>query len=371
MPAATEMQFEDADHAALVQAFIERWSLQEDAQQLIARLDQVTAQKVMDQFNPRDVSRDVNPIFHKFTRSLLQGVPQKQGFGGHAQVPSASVAGSDGPGPEPEKVIAFIEQWSLETEAQSVLYSLDGPTQVRVIQEFSPRDTSRDANIIFIKFAQGLATGSPRGGKGKGFEKGGIVLASQWQQPHLRPGGWKGQQQVHNAYASVDDAQLTEFIQKWSLHAEAQTLLIGLDPAQQMRVIQEFNPRDASRDCNPVFCKFVQQVSSGGGKKGMGKAGGAFGAPAYKGPPSGGKGKGGGSWHGGGGTTDLATFIAQWSLGPDAQNLLYGMDLEAQQKVMTQFSPRDTSSDVNNIFMRFAQGIAGGTGKGANRFAPY
>merc|ERR1719330_935900 len=136
-----------------------------------------------------------------------------------------------------------------------------------------------------MKFTQGIAQGHPRKGDGKGKSKGpGIVLANQaWHphqqaqyqqhQPQLRP--QKGSHQVRNAYVQqpgggADDPVLQEFVLKWSLHEEAQTMLFGLDAATQTKVVQEFAPRDTSRDCNSVFCKFVQCVSAGASQKGGG-----------------------------------------------------------------------------------------------------
>merc|ERR1711957_142215 len=160
-----------------------------------------------------------------------------------------------------------------------------------------------------------------------------------------------------------DDASLEDFIMKWSLQPESQALLQGLDAALQHKVVNQIAPRDTSRDCNAIFCKFVHGLSTStpmASSKGKGK--GARAPYPYNAAPQG-LGAIGGMV-----TGDLAGFVAQWRLNADAQNILMQMVPEAQQKVMSQFAPRDTSTDVSNIFMKFAQNVARGTGHGAQRF---
>lgn len=387
---------EDGDHDATMQAFIERWNLQQASQEMLLGMEAAVSQRVMEQFNPRDTSRDVNAIFQKFAGSVATGAPQR-----------SSAAAVNGGVHGVEQVASFVEQWALGPEAQAVLLGLQPVLQQRVMRDFQPRDTSRDCNIIFIKFAQGLAYGKPRAGS---QQYGQVVapapqawppqqhLHQQQQQFHVQQPGLQvqQQQQLHHqqqqqqhirgagAYVSegADDAGLQEFIGKWNLQEEAQTLIYDLDPSLQAKVVQEFAPRDTARDCNAIFCKFVQGLAATMGK-------GAAAAPyvPYRGPPSVvGKGKGGSvpiiprpANYGGGAPANVSSFVMQWNLREDAQAILYSLPPEAQQKVLTQFAPRDASTDVNNIFMKFAQGIARATGampvdaggRGSHRYSPY
>jgi hypothetical protein len=343
-----------------VQAFIEKWSLQSDAQQVLAGMDGAMQQRVMSEFNPRDTSRDVNPIFHKFTSSMTAGVPR---------------VGQQASGAQTAE---FVQRWALGPEAEVLLRGLPPHIQHRAMQEFRPRDASRDANGIFIKFCSGIAQQKPRTGKGggKGFMD--VILPGQqggFQSPMMayQPVNFHQQayQQAQNPYVSgsaepVDEIVLEDFVMKWSLSAEAQAALQGLDPAMQNKVISEFAPRDASRDCNPLFHKFVQGLAAKG--KGKGKPAG-FRAPyPYNASPAP-MARGGGG--GAGGSATAAAFVAQWNLNQDAQNMMFGFPAEVQLKVMSQFSPRDTSTDVSNIFMKFASNCARGQGHGAARYTPY
>merc|ERR1719476_7086 len=136
------------------------------------------------------------------------------GMMGGQQMPGM---GAPGPLSCPE----FIQRWALHPESQSVLLSLDPLKQLQVMSEFRPRDTSRDVNALFIKFAQGIAE------KGSGMNV------------------------------------LTAFLSKWQLNTESQSILMAMDPEMQAKVMREFAPRDLSRDCNALFLKFASGVAQG------------------------------------------------------------------------------------------------------------
>merc|ERR1712050_466453 len=93
----------------------------------------------------------------------------------------------------------------------------------------------------------------------------------------------------------------------------------------QHKVMIEFAPRDSGRDANAIFLKFARGVSQ-----------------AHK------------------GSEELEAFIAQWSLGAEASQFLQRLEPAVRARVMQEFAPRDAASDVNNIFIRFAQGVANG-----------
>mmetsp|Transcript_40185 Transcript_40185/g.87826 ORF Transcript_40185/g.87826 Transcript_40185/m.87826 type:complete len:347 (-) Transcript_40185:146-1186(-) len=315
--------------------FIEQWKLQEEAQSVLFALPPEAQAKVMKEFAPRDISRDANSIFIKFA----------QGVGG------ASHNGDSE---------AFIAQWGLNEEARSLLASLPPTARNKVMAEFAPRDTERDANMIFLKFARGVAAGAGKGwggGWGKGWGKG--MGNTPWgapatQQP-LHPALQSWQLPTAGSSPSVAPNQvlaIRQFAGQWGLREEAQAVLLALAPEVRDRVMQEFSPRDVSRDANSIFIKFAQGVEQN-----------------CQGEP-------------------LGTFIARWQLGPEAQTLLSSLPPQARQKVITQFAPRDAQNDVNNIFMKFAQGVMrggkGGKGDGkagemmvtppggpAARFSPY
>merc|ERR1719204_1215817 len=160
-PAAVEAGEAPLTEEALdaeLQDFITKWGLQTDAQQLLLTLDAEAQLKVVREFSPRDTARDANAIFVKFAQGVAARTPQKR---------AAPAAAGRGGGLADPAVGAFVKQWQLGPEAQGVLLALDAAARARVMAEFAPRDAARDANSIFIKFAQGVCGGMPRGGGGK------------------------------------------------------------------------------------------------------------------------------------------------------------------------------------------------------------
>jgi len=272
-----------------------------------------------------------------------------------------------------DAVSDFVTRWRLNEEAQTLISGVPPEVQQKIVLEFSPRDTERDANAIFLKFARG----------------------------------------VSQAYQGTEELQ--SFITQWSLGPEASQLLMSLEPMARQRVTKEFQPRDASTDVNNIFMRFAQGVAKGGSK--------GFSKGKGKGFDKGGNGKGkdlGGyapqNNHVGGGYGKgqyyqpqqyaaapqygqqqaqyvpaaiaphhipqhiphpqappaqahmvdgalladpvLGQFATRWNLNADAQSLLVSMGPHAQQKVLQEFSPRDTNRDANAIFIKFASGIA-------------
>merc|ERR1711879_91225 len=121
-----------------------------------------------------------------------------------------------------------------------------------------------------------------------------------------------------------------EFVGKWNLGPDAQNLLAQLDPSQQSKVMQEFRPRDTSRDVSAIFCKFTQGIMEQRAR--------------------------------GGPINTIRSYLSKWNLSPEAQAMFLSFTPQIQHKIMQEFSPRDTSRDVSNIFMKFSQGVSRGMG---------
>lgn len=346
--------------------FVTKWRLTDETQQFLSSLLPEVQQKVVSDFAPRDADRDANAILTKFARGISQA------YQGN------------------EEAQGFIAKWSLNAEASQLLMSLDGAAKIKIMNEFAPRDATSDANNIFIRFAQGVAgksggkggfKGAPapfKGGGGKGFNKGyqGPVQPGlqMWQQQqnqqrfapapvalqHHAPVAMQYRQAGAIQSQYLNDPVLLQFAARWNLQDEAQRVLASLGAQAQQKVLQEFSPRDASRDANGIFIKFANGISQNVPQMQR--------QPAFHQQPQMQK-----QFHDS--SEGEAAYLARWRLGDEAQTAFYGLLPDQQQKVMQEFSPRDTSSDANNIFIRFCQGVArgtsGGKGKGFGRSAPY
>jgi len=434
----------DGQTAAIMQDalsdFVTRWRLNEESQTLLSNVPPDVQHKIVLEFNPRDTERDANAIFLKFARGVSQAY---QGT---------------------EELQSFIHKWSLGPEASQLLMSLEPMVRTRVTKEFQPRDITSDANNIFMRFAQGVAKGGSKGfskGKGKGFDKGNngkgqsfTVYAPQANQmqghvvaPLYPQGGGKGQfhqagvqqqqqaqypqyvqPQVQYVPASaapqyhapaqappaqahmvegdlMSDPVLSQFVTRWNLNPDAQSLLVSMSPHAQQKVLQEFSPRDTSRDANAIFIKFASGIA-GNASRGFQQphvqqqqqqpqhvprtVGAHIQQQPYQPHQPQQQQVQQETQHfqqqyfqqqsqAGGGQEVEAQYIERWRLGQEAQTAFFSLLPEQQQKVMVEFAPRDTTSDANNIFIRFCQGIARGTssgrgkgkGKDDGRFGPY
>lgn len=336
--------------------FITKWKLSDESQELFYSLPSEVQHKVILEFSPRDADRDANAIFLKFARGVSQ----------------AHLSG--------DEMNAFIAQWNLGPEATQLLTGMDASARAKVLREFSPRDTSSDVNNIFIRFAQGVAKGTPRAGKGAfgagpapaSFGKGKVAQPMQ-HVPFYPQAGQAASGSI------LTDPVLVQFVTRWNLKEIAQDLLASMAPNAQQKVIQEFAPRDASRDVNAIFLKFAQGISQNTPRVSVPMA------PLHRAAPGSGL-----PQHRlqqqpvprqqpVGADTEAMMFLERWNLGTEAHNVFFSLLPEQQEKVKVEFNPRDTSSDANNIFVRFCQGIARGTAKGKGghpgglgaRFAPY
>merc|ERR1719171_781901 len=56
--------------------------------------------------------------------------------------------------------------------------------------------------------------------------------------------------------------------------------------------------------------------------------------------------------------SQVDSFASDWGLDKPSQELLESLELEVQDAVMQQFSPRNRNADVNGLFMKYARGMA-------------
>jgi len=333
-----------------LQTFFDRFNLNADAQGILANLSPEIQTKVISDFRPRDETRDCSNLVMKFAMSL-SGKGKGKGGGGFAAqhvapfvkpsvtVPASAPAGMMEEDPEDsipvptEDIEAYVMQWALGEEAQSAFLSLPPSKQRKVMNEFNPRDTSSDVNRIFVKFVSGI---SMRAGKGGGMRLG-------IQQPQMPATAQM------NASAEV-------FILQWSLNEEAAAFFRQQAPDIQQKIVTEFAPRDTSSDVSNLFFKFAQGIIS----KSRASPGGFAGAPAATAQfrPS------------NPAASEQEKFCVKWNFTPEAVFKLLSLPAETQERVIRDFNPRQTTSDVTNLFMKFADGV-NGKSAGKGRPSPY
>eukprot|EP00397_Hematodinium_sp_SG-2012_P049384 GEMP01056932.1.p1 GENE.GEMP01056932.1~~GEMP01056932.1.p1 ORF type:complete len:436 (-),score=86.72 GEMP01056932.1:141-1448(-) len=266
-----------------VQSFCMTWNLNEEAVEFLEPLMPKTQTDIMDNFHPRDTSRDVNRIFLSFARSrACMTAPVKQ--------IQRNVAGGIRPTQGGGGVVSrgdLQRKWNLNHASLAEFDRLHPVAQQRIIAEFNPRDTSRDANSCFVSFCKSRAA---------------FIFAEKWnlnpesiqmfnelsaekQQEVLRTFSPRDtSRDVNNVFKSYVTSRLnpapaagiagntlsrkrpldklTVFVEEWKLKPHNVELIDSLSPEHQAEVMMKFRPRDASRDCNSIFAKFVMSMTS-------------------------------------------------------------------------------------------------------------
>lgn len=142
----------------MVQDFASKWKLNNESIQLFNSLDYNQQSMIMANFAPRDLGRDANSVFISFTKSRLAG--PDEGRTPHATIkivpaPPGPPRGikRERPADGPADLESFIERWNLNDDNVVLLQGMTHQTQEQIMAKFHPRDTSRDCNAVFAKFA--------------------------------------------------------------------------------------------------------------------------------------------------------------------------------------------------------------------------
>jgi len=141
--------------------FIDRYRLDRSAQDFFysTKLADTDRVKVMENFLPSESVENVNPIFMRYVKSVLN-----QSFKDRTK----SFTGPVGP-PPPSKIMgtsrydtsgvgstysSFLKKWNLSSEAVPYLEKYRRSTQSRLMDEFWAKDTSTDVMPLFVSFVR-------------------------------------------------------------------------------------------------------------------------------------------------------------------------------------------------------------------------
>eukprot|EP00931_Biecheleriopsis_adriatica_P074170 TRINITY_DN4828_c0_g1_i1.p1 TRINITY_DN4828_c0_g1~~TRINITY_DN4828_c0_g1_i1.p1 ORF type:complete len:893 (-),score=205.72 TRINITY_DN4828_c0_g1_i1:72-2750(-) len=315
--------------------FVQKWNLDEEAQNCLQSLDEEVLQKVMVEFQPRPGTPDVSAKLIRFATSRQQGS-------------LSSFTSLD----------EFAERWSLDQEAWNCLRSLDDDVLQKVMADFKPKAGTVDVSAKLIRFATSRQQGSH----------------SSWSALDEFAQNWNLDQEAWNCLKCLDEetlqkvmaefqpragtadvsaklvryvaglfrkkasqanwsalvaAALEEFAQQWNLDQEAWNCLQSLDEEVAQKVMTEFQPKPGTTD---VSAKLIRYATSMRHKHGSHA-----------------------NW------TALDDFAQKWSLDQEAWNCLKSLDDGVLQKVMADFQPKPGTADVSAKLIRFATSRQQGT----------
>jgi len=237
--------------------FIARHRLNDRSKMLIDALEvhhPSSLQKVMMQFNPFDVTRDVNDTFLSFWK--------------------------------PRAINALTEKYSLSRDNVALFKGLDLNQTVETLKEFNA--SGLDANAAFTQYIHAKLSGggAPVGqgsvyptigapvGMGVGGTGGGVpivpgvmnyadyldpsVLASFHTGSFIDPSTLADPMAAGSRKRPLDT--VSGFVSQHNLSATSEELMRSLTPTQQAEVISRFAPKHNTRDMDALFKKFVLSV---------------------------------------------------------------------------------------------------------------
>eukprot|EP00929_Paragymnodinium_shiwhaense_P065895 TRINITY_DN33006_c0_g2_i1.p1 TRINITY_DN33006_c0_g2~~TRINITY_DN33006_c0_g2_i1.p1 ORF type:complete len:1172 (-),score=262.45 TRINITY_DN33006_c0_g2_i1:28-3543(-) len=272
----------------VVDLFCEQYSLNEDARRKLLSLHDDVLAAVVSEYNPPEGTSEHNGKLISFANSVEKNSGKR---GGPRNSQDEARAAS---------LVAFCEQWELNEDAQTKLFSLSPEVQDKVIVDFAPDVSKLTGNPsgMFIKFASGVSRRC-------------------------------------SSDMSSRDQVLLGFCQHWGLNEDAQAKLCSVPPEVQDELMVDFNPGDAQLlgNCSGKFIAFTVSVEK---RLGLGR---------YAGMRD---------------TTSagaLAAFIQKYDLNSDAQERLYGLRPDIQQVVMDEYAPTPDQWEHNGKIIKFASSV--------------
>jgi len=248
--------------------FAQSWQLDQKAQEMLFRLDAATAQRVMSDFSPTDISRGASAAFMSFARNACGG--HRGHTGGHTGVLTGVQSGGHIEGAMTSSlegnclatINAFVQTWGLDERAQDSLLKLDPVRRTRVMTQFNPPDISRGASAAFMSFCKTVS--------GVGFGAGAQAFGGSPSVLDTFDSGCGlnalGDSQAFNTFASTGDPTIDAFCNSWGLDSKAVETLVSLDIETQSRIMTGFTPKDVTRGASAVFMGFVRSLLAGTGK---------------------------------------------------------------------------------------------------------
>lgn len=287
------------DHAiGPIESFCQRWSLNEEAMVRLGELSPELQDEIIANFAPRDTSRDANPIFHSYLKSIVRKTGTGHRTGGHAQ---------------PNPLNVFAERWGLNQEAMQLLWEMPIDLQDELMSTFDPREGTRDMSSKFISFVKS---------KLKPQNRAPAEVSSPRAPPRptsIRP----------SAHASP----LEEFAEKWQLSAEAFDQLRALTRPLQDEAMRSFSPGPNTRDVNAKFMAYLN-------KNLLGKRA----RPELAGFTL---------------TDEAEDFARRWGLSEEAVQYLAELHGDVREEVMKTFAPPADTRDMSRRFISYAKTLNG------------
>lgn len=279
--------------------FAAKWALDAENTDWLYTLPAEVASVLLDEFDPKDGTRDVVGKLRGFARSVQArrpGVRSGDTFSAAAADHGAFIHPGVAPAPArtsdnlSAEIDDFALRWALDHETMSWVRELPTEVSTILIDQFDPKEDTQD--VI---------------GKMRGFAR--SILARRQSSGDTAVGGSLSQ-------------RLAAFAAHWRIDESTRAMLSAMPPDVQATVIEEFVPKDDVVNVSGKLCAFARSITAG--RRGR---------------------------------DALEAFLDFWSVDEETRHFLRGLPREATEKVIHDFDPAPGTRDVSGKLRMFARGV--------------
>eukprot|EP00927_Polykrikos_kofoidii_P028342 TRINITY_DN24775_c0_g1_i1.p1 TRINITY_DN24775_c0_g1~~TRINITY_DN24775_c0_g1_i1.p1 ORF type:complete len:647 (+),score=102.88 TRINITY_DN24775_c0_g1_i1:80-1942(+) len=289
--------------------FASMWNLEESTVHFLRSLTTVVQLTVIQQFDPKDDTINVDARLRAFARSIAAG---RQDL---------------------SIVEEFAAHWGLDDEMKDFLCSLPDETRATVIQQFDPAPGTYDIAGKLRMFVRGIVLNA----------KPAIRHASSVMDGPPPVKAAPSPNETQAITARIDDPEIADFVKQWNLDSGSVSLLESLDEDKRRTVMEAFDPRGNTRNVDGKLRAFATTVINGYGRFGQPRpAEEPFDDTASE-------------------VTDpaIAEFLQRWNLFGDetAHQVVKRLQPSVRERVMREFMPGEFTQNILGKLCGFAASV--------------
>lgn len=308
----TQPQRQDTSYDSMVtddmETFIASFDLDESSLKALLHLDTETQGEVMASFTPQDNTKDINKLFQSFCKSRMN----------RTGAPGLTI-------PDQAHHTEFFNTYALNEVSQNALLSLPEDIQDEIMLSFQPREDTRDLNNLFLSYVKSRTMTPAPAIKKTLPSKSAAIGAPRKEREKPAP-------QVVEVPVVMVALTPPMFSNAWCLDEVCSSFFLMLPPSVQTDIMENFQPREPSKDINQLFLSYAKSRAA------------AHGVPLPR--------------HAAehavqSNTSPVRDFIRKWKLSEASVVELDNLSHPVQQKMMADFQPKGNVRDSNKLFLSY------------------
>jgi len=295
-----------------METFIASFDLDESSLKALLHLDPETQGEVMASFTPQDNTKDINKLFQSFCKSRMN----------RTGAPGLTI-------PDMAHHTEFFNTYALNEVSQNALLSLPEDVQDEIMLSFQPREDTRDLNNLFLSYVksrtQSMAPAAPRT---KTLPSKSAAIGAPRREGRAQP-----PPQVVEVPVVMVALTPPMFSNAWCLDEVCSSFFLMLPPSVQTDIMENFQPREPSKDINQLFLSYAKSRAA------------AHGVPLPRHAEH--------AVQSNGSPGTLRDFVRKWKLSEGSAVELDNLSHPVQQKMMADFQPKGNVRDSNKLFLSY------------------